>query len=43
MTQPEVIELGAPKMMGQFLASGPMSHFKRKHFKKMIYPTKYIH
>ena len=30
MTQPELVELGAPKMEVQFLASGPMSNFTEK-------------
>jgi hypothetical protein len=29
MTWPELVELGAPKMEGQFLASGPMSNFTK--------------
>jgi hypothetical protein len=32
MTRPELVELGAPKMEGQFLASGPMSYFTIKTF-----------
>jgi hypothetical protein len=30
MTRYELIELGAPKMEGQFLALGPMSYFTKK-------------
>jgi hypothetical protein len=30
LTWPKFIELGAPKMEAQFLASGPMSGFKKK-------------
>ena len=32
MTQPKLIELGAPKMVGQFLTSGPMSSFNMIFF-----------
>jgi hypothetical protein len=32
MTWPELVELGAPKMEGQFLASGPMSCFTKTTF-----------
>ena len=32
LTWPELVELGAPKMEGQFLASGPMSNFNKKTF-----------
>jgi hypothetical protein len=32
MTRPELVELGAPKMKGQFVASGPMSYFTKKTF-----------
>jgi hypothetical protein len=32
MTRPELLELGAPKMKGQFLASEPMSCFTKKTF-----------
>jgi hypothetical protein len=30
MTRPELVELAAPKMEGQFLASRPMSYFTKK-------------
>jgi hypothetical protein len=32
MTRPELVELGAPKMEGQFLALRPMSYFTKNAF-----------
>jgi hypothetical protein len=34
VTQHELVELGAPKMEGQFLALGPMSYFTKKNLLK---------
>jgi hypothetical protein len=34
ITWPELVELGAPKMEGQFLALGLMSHFTKKDLLK---------
>jgi hypothetical protein len=39
LTRPELVELGAPKMKGQFLVSGPMLDFVKRLIKN---PTKQI-
>ena len=31
LTRPKLVELGAPKMKGQFLISAPMSHFNKEN------------
>ena len=48
MTWPTLVELGAPKMEGQFMASRPMSHFNLKKklieydFFSELYPLDYV-
>jgi hypothetical protein len=37
MTQPEHVELGAPKMEDQFLASGPLSYFIKQNFLNKVW------
>jgi hypothetical protein len=37
MTLSELIELGAPKMKGQFLALRPMSYFIKKTFLNKVW------